>query len=140
MPTTNGEAIMIRSASEILRDLEIRVARLEGRTSPAPRTAAAAPTLEQLFVSGLSKRGSELYIDVSHNRTGSIVFRVFLGSNDIPEWDNASRLIAERVGEDLKMRLRAPSIDAAWAAIFRAAKVGDDLSDRTLMRKAQSFL
>lgn len=40
---------MVRSASEILRDLEIRVARLEGRTSSSPkRTASVVDTLRSL--------------------------------------------------------------------------------------------
>jgi|13_taG_2_1085334.scaffolds.fasta_scaffold00002_235 hypothetical protein len=135
---------MRRSASEVIRNLEMRIARLEKQANPF-----AFSWSEEAFstlVMGRVVESDEGYSATVEDDNGIAMFTMTLeytrGGSEKISW-KSQKMTKQDIqvwGEALQKKLRASSPVEAWVAIIEGANKGDRLSSPAVIRRAKNSL
>ena len=136
---------MRRSASQIIRNLEMRIARLERQANPFSNPWSEE-AFSKLVLADISPRPNDGYSARILNEKGDIMFAMTLDmdnkGNEKISWtaSTMTKMEIQEWGEALKKKLRASSPVEAWIAIIEGANEGDLLSSPDVLRRAKNSL
>jgi hypothetical protein len=136
---------MRRSASEVIRNLEMRIARLERQSFDNMGFGWSEEAFSTLVMGRTVEDRNGGYSATVEDDNGIRMFTMTLtysGGGEKVSWKSGkmTKYDIQEWGEALKKELRAGSPVEAWVAIIEGANEGDRLSSDVVIRRAINSL